>query len=191
MLGMRAPSPAGRGSAGARRGRRGTGGRAAASATPPRHARPSAVWLGAGRAVDAHDPARPGRLRSGRLEAGADGEPPVRRVERGGDRPGRRRPASSAARRRQTSSSAPGAGRGPAPGRTAPPAGWSCPRRWRRPAPPGSRPQSSAELAIVAEIGQAQLAHGQDCRPAQRPVAASRRRQARALIGGAVIPASA
>ena len=95
-------------------------------------------------AVDAHQPARQAALAAGRLQAGADREPSVRRVAAWRRPPRRRRPARRCADRGgRPRPGGPGAGRGPAPGRRAPPAGWSCPRRWGRPAPPASRSQSS------------------------------------------------
>ena len=54
-------------------------------------------------AVDAHGAARQAAVVLGRLQAGADGEPALRRVQRGGDRPGRGVRLAGAARR-QTSS---------------------------------------------------------------------------------------
>ena len=114
-------------------------------------------------AVDSHDPAQQATVAPGRLQSGADREPAVRRIDRGGDRPGRgvrllaaRAPAdfietgpAQPATRRQEGQRLQEIGLARAVGADQ---------------HDGLGAAIEAELAIVAEIGQAKLAHGKDGR---------------------------
>ena len=114
-------------------------------------------------AVDPHRPAGQAAVVPGRLQSGADGEPPVRRIDGGGDRPGggvrllaartaadfiEARPAQAAARRQE--------------GQRLQEIGLA--RAVGAHQHDGLGTAVEAELAVVAEIGQAELAHGKDGR---------------------------
>ncbi len=114
-------------------------------------------------AVDPHRPARQAAIAPGGLQSGADGKPPVRRIDRGGDRPGRgvrllaaraaadfleTGPTQTAARRQE--------------GQRLQEIGLA--RTVGADQHDGLGAAIEAKLAIVAEIGQAELAHGKDGR---------------------------
>ena len=119
---------------------------------------------GRGLAVDPHDPARQAAFAAGRLQSGADGEPAVRRVEGRGDRP-EVAPGSSPPSAREWA-----AADFVEPGPAQAAAGRQEGQRLQEvglahaiAADQHDRLQSAieAELAVVAEIGEAELADGQ------------------------------
>ncbi len=121
-------------------------------------------------AVDAHHAARQTAFVTGRLQAGADGDPSVRRIERGGDRPRGGRGIVVAGRARAMADLVePGAAQAAAGGQE----GQGL-EQVRLAGTIGAdqndrlQPAVEAELAVVAEVAEAELAHGEECRRSAR-----------------------
>ena len=118
---------------------------------------------GSGPTVDAHHPARQAGLALGRLQAGADGDPPVGRIERGGNRPScwiRLLPTGAAADLVESCPAQATARNQEGEGlQQVGLAGAVGPDQHHR-----GNVAVEPELAVVAEIGQAQLADSEKCR---------------------------
>jgi hypothetical protein len=120
------------------------------------------------------------------LQAGADGEPALRRVERGGDRPGAASGSPRGCGGDLVEAGAAQAAAGRQEGQRLQEVGLA--GAVGADQHDGLEAAVEAELAVVAEIGEPKLAHGQDGR---RCAGCGVGGIGESAVGGAVIPASA